>query len=133
MRNDVSFLTRGTLCRCQIFHCHCLFAVILAFAFALVAVFAPSFALAVAAAFAVPFALAFALALSLAFAFAVALAYLIHVHWICLSEVVHGSRLVRFQVGLNDRSQFVVVAFKLLAVHQRDGLAVSVAPHAVSR
>ena len=81
------------------------FAVVLAFAFALVAILALSFALAlaVAAAFAVPF----------------ALACVTHVHWICLPEVVHDPRLVRVQVGLNDRSQLVVVAFKLLGVHQQ--------------
>ena len=87
------------------------FAVVLAFAFALVAVRALSFprALAVAAAFAVSFALA------LAFAFAFALACVIHVH----CEIVHDPRLLRVQVGLNDRSQLVVVAFKLLGVHQQ--------------
>ena len=63
------------------------FAVVLAFAFAFVAVLTFSFALALAVAAAFAFALAFALAL--AFAFALALAYLIHVHWICLSEVIH--------------------------------------------
>ena len=72
-------------------------------------------ALAVAAAFA--FALAFALAL--AFASALALAYIIHVHWICLSEVIHDPRLVRVQLGLDDRSQLVVVTLKLLRVHQQ--------------
>ena len=61
--------------------------------------------------------------LSIAFAFAVALvlalAYIIHVYWICLSEVIHDPRLVRVQVGLDDRSQLVVVTLKLLRVHQQ--------------
>ena len=61
-------------------------------------------------------AFAFAFAVDLAFAFAFALAYIIHVHWICLSEVVHDPRLVRVQVGLDDRSQLVVVTLKLLRV-----------------
>ena len=92
-------------------------AVVLAFAFALVAILALPFALPFAVAAAFAFALAFALAL--AFAFAFALAYNIHVHWICLSEVIHDPRLVRVQVGLDDRSQLVVVTLKLLRVHQQ--------------
>ena len=105
------------------------FAVVLAFALALAAVLALSFALALAVAAAFAFALAFALALVFAFAFALALALalafafalacVIHVHWICLSEVVHDPRLVRVQVGLDDRPQLVVVTPKLLRVHQQ--------------
>ena len=36
-----------------------------------------------------------------------------------LSEVVRDPRLVRVQVGLDDRPQLVVVALKLLRVHQQ--------------
>ena len=61
----------------------------------------------------------FAVAFALAFAFAFALAYVIHFHWICFSEVVHDPCLVRVQVGLDDRSQFVVVTLKLLRVHSQ--------------
>ena len=87
------------------------FAVVLAFALALVAVLALSFALAVA--------VAAALSLALAFAFALALACMIRVQWICFSEVVHDPRLVRVQVGLDDRPQLVVETLKLLRVHQQ--------------
>ena len=93
------------------------FVVALAFAFALVAILALSFALALAVAAAFAFALAFALAF--AFAFALALAYIIHVHWICFSEIIHDPRLFRVQVGLDDRSQLVLVTLKLLRVHQQ--------------
>ena len=111
------------------------FAVVLALASALVAILALSFALAlaVAAAFAFAFAFALAFALALAFAFAFALAYIIHVHWICFSEVIHDPRLVRVQVGLDDRSQLVVVTLKLLRVHQQNGLSVSVVIPATPR
>ena len=81
------------------------FAVDHAFAFALIAILALSFALALA----VAAAFAFALALAFALAFPFALAYVVHVHRNCLSEVVHDPRLVRVQVGLDDRSQLVVV------------------------
>ena len=90
------------------------FAVVLAFALALVAVLALPVALALAVAAAVTFALACALALALAFA----LAFVIHIHWICFPEVVHDPRLVRVQVGLDDRPQLVVVTLKLLRVQQ---------------
>ena len=95
------------------------FAVAVAFAFALVAVFALALALAVvfAAAFAVPFSVAYALAL--AFVLAFALACVIHFHWICFSEVVRDPRLVRAQVGLDDRPQHIVVTLKLFRVHQQ--------------
>ena len=85
------------------------FAVVLAFAFALVAILTFSFALALA----VAAALAFALPFALAFAFAFAPAKKIHVHWICVSEVIHGPRL---QVGLDDRSKLVAVTLKGPAV-----------------
>ena len=105
------------------------FAVVLVFAFALVAILALPFACAPAVAAAFAFALSFALALAFAFAFA----YVIHVHWICLSEVSHDPRHVRVQVGVDDRSQLVVVTLKLLRVHQQNGLAVSVGIPATPR
>ena len=92
-----------------------------AFALALIAILALSFALALAVAaafaFALAFALAFAFALALAFPFA--LAYVVHVHRNCFSEVIHDPRLVRVQIGLDDRSQLVVITLKLLRVHQQ--------------
>ena len=91
------------------------FAVDLSFELALIAILALSFALALAVADAFAFARAFALA----FAFPFALAYVVHVHRNCFSEVIHDPRLVRAQVGLDDRSQLVVVTLKLLRVHQQ--------------
>ena len=90
-------------------------AVAVAFALALIAVFALAFALALT----VVFAAAFAASFPVAFALALASAYVIHVHRNCLSEVIHDPRLVRVQVGLDDRSQLVVVTHKLLRVHQQ--------------
>ena len=93
------------------------FAVALAFAFALIAILALSFALALAVVAAFALALAFALAIALAFPFA--FAYVVHVHRNCFSEVIHDPCLVRVQIGLDDRSQLVVVTLKLLRVHQQ--------------
>ena len=93
------------------------FAVDVAFALALIAILTLSLTLALAVAAAFAFALAVALAFALAFPFA--LAYIVHVHRNCLSEVMHDPRLVRVQVGLDDRSQLVVVTLKLLRVHRQ--------------
>ena len=90
-----------------------------------------AFALASNAVFALPFAIAFAVVVAAAFAVAFlvafALACVIHVHWICFSEVVHDPCLVRVQVGLDDRSQVVAVILKLFRVHQQ------MVPHAAPR
>ena len=97
------------------------FVVAFAFALALIAVFALALAVVFAAAFAAPFPVAFALA------------YVIHFHWICVSEVVHDPCLVRVQVGWDDPSQLVVVYSQTVESSPADGLAVSVGPHAAPR
>ena len=48
------------------------------------------------------------------------------------SEVIHDPRLVRVQIGLDDRSQLVVVTLKLLSSPAND-LAVSVGIPATPR
>ena len=106
------------------------FAVAVAFAFALVAVFALAFAVAHDVVFAAAFVVAFSVAF--AFAFAFALVYVIHVPWICFSEVVHDPRLIRVQVGLDDRPQLVVVALKVES-SPADGLKVFVRSHEAPR
>ena len=70
----------------------------------------------------VRFSAAFAVALAFAFAFALCDPRPLD---LSLSEVVRDPRLVRVQVGLDDRPQLVVLESSLA-----DGLALSVAPHA---
>ena len=99
------------------FSAHVAFFVVAWFSFAFAFAVDLAFALALIAILALSFALAFALALALACPFA--LAYVVHVHRNYFSEVIHDPRLVRVQIGLDYRSQLVVVNLKLLRVHHK--------------